>query len=431
MAANPLAELCHTTLERNWREGERGSIRYAYTSPSTGRYPWQWYWDSCFTAIVWRRFDRDRARAELESLLAASTPDGLIGHTIFWAEPVTPVRSLFYNIRSRSDFMTSTIQPPLLAWAWRIAVGDPAVVPEIVRHHEWIERERAIDGDGLIWIVQPDESGLDASPKFDSAFGWRADGLPGFPLLVRRNRRLDFDIRRISAAGGPLVCGVATNVLHCLSRLALGRASLTPVILERLYDERRGLFHQLVRKGDQLVPARHPVVTWSALSPLALPDLPEEVGRRLVEQYLLDPKRFWLPVPPPSVSASDPTFSLHDRFLFLRRYWRGPTWLNAAWLLWLGLVRLGYDAQAAQMAERLGRVVAGAGLREYYDPFTGAGMGATDFSWSALVIELVDPDPDAASSHLEVPSTAGGRGRRGSRRAGALYPSIEETTVGG
>jgi hypothetical protein len=44
--------------------------------------------------------------------------------------------------------------------------------------------------------------------------------------------------------------------------------------------------------------------------------------------------------------------------------------------------------------------VAGAGLREYYDPFTGRGMGAVDFSWSALVMEMVDPDPGAASSHL-------------------------------
>lgn len=397
-----LSRLCRSTLERNWREGEHEGIGYAYTAPSTGRYPWQWYWDSCFAAIVWRRFDPARARRELESLLAAATPDGFIGHTIFWAENVSGVRSLFYNVRRRSDFMTATIQPPLLAWAWRVAVGDPAQVPAIARHQDWVERERAIDGDGLLWIVQPDESGLDASPKFDSAFGWRADGLPGFPLLVRRNRRLDFDIRRIATAGGPLVCGTATNVLHGLSRLALGRPSITPAIVERLYDERSGLFHQVVRRGRNEAPARHPVVTWAALSPLALPDLPEAIGRRLVEEHLLDPKRFWLPVPPPSVSADEAHFSRSDRLLFLRRYWRGPTWLNAAWLLWLGLVRLGYTDAAVEMGRRIGAAVAGAGLREYYDPFTGAGMGATSFSWSALVLELVAPDPAARSSYLAV-----------------------------
>lgn len=395
-----LRERCRTTLTRNWRQGERDGTAYAYTAPSGGRYPWQWYWDSCFSAIAWRRFDPARSRAELESLLAAATPEGFIGHTIFWAEPVSHLRSLFYNVRSRSDFMTATIQPPLLAWAWRISVGDPTQVPAIVRHHEWIERERAIDGDGLLWIVQPDESGLDASPKFDSAFGWCADGLPGFPLLVRRNRLLDFDIERIAAAGGPIVCGTATNVLHGLSRLALGRPSLTPRILERLYDERRGVFRQIVRKRSRRRATRRPVETWAALSPLALPDLPEDVGRRLVEQHLLDPARFWLPVPPPSVSAAESRFSRSDHFLFLRRYWRGPTWINAAWLVWLGLIRLGYEAQARELAVRLARAVTGAGLREYYDPITGEGMGARDFSWSALVMELVEPDPGARWSHV-------------------------------
>ena len=149
-------------------------------------------------------------------------------------------------------------------------------------------------------------------------------------------------------------------------------------------------------------PAGHArrAVTWAALSPLALPDLPEDIGRRLVEEHLLDPDRFWTPVPPPSVSAEDPGFSRSDRFLLLRRYWRGPTWINAAWLVWLGLVRLGYDVEAAEMARRIGGAVHGAGLREYYDPFTGAGMGATDFSWSALAMELPDPDPAARASHL-------------------------------
>ncbi len=395
-----LHQLCRRTLEDNWREGERDGVPYRFTVPSPGRYPWQFYWDSCFTAIAWRRLDPARARAELETLLAAATPDGFIGHTIFWNEPVSLVRSLFYNVRSRDDFMTATIQPPMLAWAWRVAVGDPAHVPAIVRHQKRIEAERAIDDDGLLWLIQPDESGLDASPKFDSVWGWRRDGLPGFPLLVRRNRQLGFDVRRIAAAGGPLVCGAATNVLHGLSRLALGQPSLTPIILERLYDERRGHFHQLVRRGPRRGLTRHPIVTWAALSPLALPDLPADIGHRLVQQHLLDRRRFWLPVPPPSVSAEEPRFSREDRFLFLRQYWRGPTWVNAAWLLWLGLVRLGYRDEAAELGSRVAGAVAQAGLREYYDPYTGRGMGARNFSWSSLALELVSPDPRASSSHL-------------------------------
>jgi hypothetical protein len=52
------------------------------------------------------------------------------------------------------------------------------------------------------------------------------------------------------------------------------------------------------------------------------------------------------------------------------------------------------------MATRVGAAVAREGLREYYDPMTGEGMGAREFAWSALIMELVDPDPLAASSHL-------------------------------
>jgi hypothetical protein len=407
-----LPALCRRTLQASWREGTlhrmsaltpedaggQEGIRFAYTCPSPSHYPWQWYWDSCFTAIVWRRFDPDRSRRELETLLAAQREDGFIGHTIFWNTPLTGLRRHTYNVLSRQDSMTSSIQPPLLAWAWRIAVGDPAQVPAIAAHHDWLERNRTLDEDGLLWLVQPDESGLDASPQFDPVWRRRAHALPGFLLLVRRNRRLGYDLRRIAAAGGPVVCEVMTNVLYSLSRMALGRSSLTQTIIERFYDERAGVFTLRARPGLH----EPPPLTWAALSPLALPDLPEEIGRRLVEEHLLNPRRFWLAVAPPSVSAEEPEFcSSEGRIRLLpQRYWRGPTWMNSAWLLWLGLRRLGYEQAAQELAAGLVSTVLRSGLREYYHPRTGAGMGALDFGWSSLVLELFDPDPRAERSYL-------------------------------
>ena len=236
--------LCEETLRRNWREGvrQRDGASFAYTRPSPDHYPFQWYWDSCFAAVVWRRFDPARARAELESLLAAQDEDGFIGHTIFWDTPLSRRQRLTYNVITADAPMTASIQPPALAWAWRTAVGDPATVPAIAHHHDWLSRHRDLDGDGLIWIVQPDESGLDASPQFDAIWRGHADGLPGFVLLVRRNRALRYDLRRILDAGGPVCCEVLTNVLHALSLLALGRPSLTGTIVERMYDEEVGLF---------------------------------------------------------------------------------------------------------------------------------------------------------------------------------------------
>jgi hypothetical protein len=179
---------------------------------------------------------------------------------------------------------------------------------------------------------------------------------------------------------------VLTNVLHGLSRLALGLPSITPALIARLYDEPSGLF---LPAADPPCAARIPL-TWAALSPLALPDLPEPIGRRLVEEYLLDERRFWTPVAPPAVALDEASFSLREHFDGLRRYWRGPSWVNSAWLLWLGLVRLGYRAQAAALAAGVTRTVAAEGLREFYDPFSGHGMGAQDFAWSALALELAD-----------------------------------------
>ncbi len=380
----PATAIAERVLRGNWHQGERDGTRFAYTRPSPSRYPWQWYWDSCFAAIVWRHFDPARARAELETLLAAQREDGFIGHTIFWDRPVSLGRLPFYNVTSRRAFQTETIQPPLLAWAWKIAVGDPRDEPRIAAQVEWLAAERDLEGDGLLWIIQPDESGLDASPKFEPVWGWRANARPGFPLLVRRNHLLDFSARRIRERGGPVLCETLVNTLWSLSLQALGRPSATPALIERLWDERRGLFVDWAEPGQ----VRPEVTTWDALAPLALPDLPEQIGRRLVEQHLLNEGEFLTPVAPPSVAASEPSYEPGGSSGPIRRYWRGPTWVNSTWLVWLGLRRLGYEEEAARLANGMTGAVEREGLREYYDPRTGAGLGARNFAWSALVAEL-------------------------------------------
>jgi hypothetical protein len=383
-------------LRQNWQVGERDRTRYEYSQPSPGRYPWQWYWDSCFAAIVWRRFEPARARAELESLLAAQRPDGFIGHTIFWGRPLRLPRLAFYNVATRSSSQTATIQPPLLAWAWRIAVGDPAAEPRIGAQVDWLAANRDLEGDGLLWILQPDESGLDASPKFEPVWGCHSNGRIGFPLLVRRNRKLGFDARRLREHGHPVLCETLVNTMWSLSLQALGRPSATPALVERLWDERRGLFLDEVQPGG----ARPGVLTWASLAPLALPDLPEPIGRRLVEEHLLNEREFLTPVAPPSVAACERAYEPDGGRGPIRRYWRGPTWVNSAWMVWLGMRRLGYAEEAQQLADNLIATVAREGLREYYDPRNGKGLGAKDFAWSALIAELADPDAGARASYL-------------------------------
>jgi hypothetical protein len=384
-----LRALVERVLRASAAEGERKGVPYSYTRPSPSRYPWQWYWDSCFAAIIWRHIEPERSRTELETLMRAMRPDGFVGHVVFWDQPISLRRLVYYNVDSRASPMTGTIQPPLLAWAWKLAVGDPAAEPRIAAHHEWLLANRDLEGDGLLWLIQPDESGLDSSPKYDPVWGWRAHARFGFPLLVARNRHYGWDARRIRDAGGPVLCEVMTNVLWGLARVARGEPSITPALVDRLWDERLGYF------VDEAQPSgvRPAVNTWAGLSPLALPDLPEEIGRRMIEEHLLNPLRYWLETPPPSVSAEEPSFEPGRGSGWKRRYWRGPTWVNAAWLLWLGMVRLGYTDEARQMASKLERAILAAGMREYYNPHTGEGLGALDFAWTGLILEMEADSP--------------------------------------
>jgi glycogen debranching enzyme len=402
-----LRGLARQTLDGNWREGRiPDGTRYAYTCPSPPRYRHQWYWDSCFHAIVWTHFEPARAREELRTLLRAGRPDGFIPHTVFWDQPPGWRRAPLYATRSIRDCRAAeSIQTPLIALAWEIVAhassDEPGFAVEALdalrAHYDWLDRERDPDGDGLITIIHPDESGLDDSPKYDGVFRWMRHYGPGYFWLVERSRRLSYDCRAIIDRYDEHVEDVLVNVLYALSLRSLSRlvgledggrkyaeraARTEQALLERCWDERSGLFFDLAGRHEEPVG----VSTWSSLLPLALPSLPVEIGRRLVEEHLLDPRRYRAATGIPSVSQEEPSFRPG---FFLYRCWRGPSWVNTAWLLVPGLRRLGYEDEADRIVTSLVEAVERGGFREYYNPLTGEGLAARGFGWSTLLIDLV------------------------------------------
>jgi hypothetical protein len=393
-------------LEQNWREGRRpDGARYAFTCPSTPRYRHQWYWDSCFHAIVRSRWDPARAREELRTLLRAGRGDGFIPHTTFWDHPALWRRAPFYGTHTRFGALaTATIQTPLLAHAWeQVARRSPdapgfagEALEDLRLHYDWLDRERDPDGDGLITIIHPDESGLDDTPKYDRVWGWMRHDRPGHLWLVERHRHLRYRGPAIIARYDEHVEDVLVNVAYALSlrslsrlldegahgRYALRARRTEQALLERCLEARSGLFLDLAGRAERPID----VSTWSALAPLALDALPEDVRRRLVEEHLLDPRRYRVACGIPSVAVEERCFNPRwDRF----RTWRGPSWMNIAWLLVPPMRELGYARDADRIVASLAAAVERAGWREYYHPFTGAGLGAKGFGMSTLLVELL------------------------------------------
>ena len=72
------------------------------------------------------------------------------------------------------------------------------------------------------------------------------------------------------------------------------------------------------------------------------------------------------------------------------RYWKGPTWVNANWIIIEGLLAHGETELAASLRDKSLELVDDAGCYEYFSPITGQGHGANDFSWTAaLTIDLL------------------------------------------
>ena len=407
-------------LRANWREGHRAGdgVPYAFTCPATPRYRHQWYWDSCFHAIAWAHFDPARARRELETLVRAGRLDGFIPHTAFWDRPAYWRRAPFYGTHTVfGASATATIQTPLLALAWeRVAAASPDGprfiadgLPQLRLHYEWLHHERDVDEDGLLTTIYPDESGLDDSPKYDALYGRLRHDSIGSWWLIERYRRLGYDARAIVTRYDEHTEDVLVNVFYALSLRALARIDADErdrwnaraqhtedALLERCWDPRRGLFDDLAGRRERRVQ----VSTWSSLAPLAIPGIPEEIRRRMVEEQLLHPGRYRAAYGIPSVSLQEPTFN--PRFA-MWRCWRGPAWMNTAWLLVPAMAELGYTDAARRIVDSLADAVQRHGFREYYNPLTGRGLGARGFGFATLLIDLLahsdnrTPEPSAAS----------------------------------
>ncbi len=132
--------------ERNWRGGRQRTNPLCLHCAEPGRYPWHGTGTRASPGAIsfpiapgqscpacWRRRGRD----------------GLIGHTIFWARLSGPgARDLLqHQLAIGLDQHDPAAASGL---AWKIAIWILALGPAIGRHHQRVELERDLDGDGLL-----------------------------------------------------------------------------------------------------------------------------------------------------------------------------------------------------------------------------------------------------------------------------------------
>ena len=409
MERQQLEEAARKILLGNLRQGvaDWNGKEYSFVVPSLVGYPFQWFWDSCFHAIALTHLDKKQAVAELTTLMSGAQPDGFIPHIIFWEMDKQPDFLSRNIVGMTSPYTSATMQPPIIAYAVeRVyqATGDEGflqeALPVLTAFYRWLPRNRDPDEDGLIAVIQPEEAGTDCSPKYDEALGLEELSNQGFIAALSKvysaYEPMRGDDRRILAADifhfeDVLVNSIYVMGLRSLARLlgdvpearefSLQADKARDALLAKCWDEEAGAFFDLSGVGER--PVR--TVTISSLMPLILEDLPRKQVESLVERWLTAPDHFWLPYPVPSVPASDPKFMPGNPRGFI---WRGPSWINTNWFLAHGLRRHGYDEVADHIVARSQECLAKSGIREYYQPYTAEGLGARDFGWSTLVLDM-------------------------------------------
>jgi len=244
--------------------------------------------------------------------------------------------------------------------------------------------ERRRTPEGLVFITHPWESGADDSPRWDGwidgevepGVGWRHDTdlvaaaafcAAGSAMWSRRFVAVPAGFNALTAHAF-LEFGALTGDGTWITR---GRA-LAAAIDEHLWNAREELW------DDLAVVAGGPSVSVPTLDG-ALPALVTDDGsraRRVLGQ-LRDPARFAAPFGLTYTARRHPTFDPTG-------YWRGAAWPHLNYLCWLVARRWDDGPLATEIVRQSREAALLSGFAEYWNPLTGAGLGAAPQTWAAI-----------------------------------------------
>lgn len=400
-----LHENTYTLMRNNQRRhGDR-----VYTVPAAERYPFQWFWDSCFHALIYSALgDTDTAKAELSTLVGEPLPSGLLPHILFhqpaaerpvWGRELeSPLLDAAWGTATTS----SLIQPPLIARAvletYLTAPDDAwlaSILPALTQHYTALRTERRLTESELLAIINPDESGEDNASRFDTVLAIPHPEDDTAHLAARTALIRTYATHQQSAKAMLPHCAVIDLSFNCIykdgldalaelyqisgdtsrAHATMERAAATAAALSTLH--RHGTWHNHDLTHNQLIP----LADWTQFMPL----FAGVVDHHKVKHYqrqLLDSATFAGAYGLRTESAQNTTYSPTDGF------WRGPVWAAPHWFIARGFNRYGYQNTARQLRAQLVTLITRSGFREYYHPDTGIGLGATGFTWSGLALTL-------------------------------------------
>jgi glycogen debranching enzyme len=207
---------------------------------------------------------------------------------------------------------------------------------------------------------------------------------------------LRYDLERIRRRARWLVKDAGFNAIYAFDLEAMAKvASLAgddplPFVERRrrvgesmvalMYDEELCAFCDVREPGSVKIRVLTPTIFF----PLIAPEMDLQIAARMLERHFDDPDGFATPFPLPSVQRRDPSFfPCETPFI-----WRGATWAFNNWFMYQVLKRHGFEERAERLRTSLAHAVEIGGMREYYDPYTGDGYGAVDFTWSGLLLDM-------------------------------------------
>ncbi|WP_264524100.1 MGH1-like glycoside hydrolase domain-containing protein [Flavobacterium sp. N502536] len=364
------------TLQNNTRIAAEG-LKHGGLFPSYN-YEWFhgfWAWDSWKHAVAVANYNSELAKDQMRALFDYQEPNGFIPDCIY--------RN---NLLEENNYRNT--KAPLAAWAiWKIyeKTKDANFIkefyPKLKSYHNWWYKERDHDQDGLCEFGSTDgtviaakwESGMDNAVRFDDS-------------KILKNGEKAYSLDQESVDLNSFLYAEKNYLQKMAEVLKLTEeakkwkeesSALKVRIQNQFWDAATGWFYDTTIDGKTLVKAmgcEGYLPIWAEVATA------EQV--QLAKKNMMDTARFNTFVPLPTLAANHPKFKPNNG------YWRGPVWLDQSYFGINGLEKYGYTKEANELAHKLiynaeGVLDKGTSIRENYQPVTGKGLEAYNFSWSA------------------------------------------------